>query len=280
MYDDVHPILAVLNNIISRGLPTTPVDKNLVIDEKAIKNQLNESFKFFNAELSEIVKESNQSVSALQASLSSYENKINKLLNTSIENTDARLNDFVSKLTSNFAQKDKQFTEATIKILASINSINTDIGIDKEAIAKQLSDNFNLFKNGLERIVKESDKSLGDLQTALAQYEKNVLESLKWTVESTEERLKEVLTEVKTHSEMTINFIDAEVKTFIGNTKKANDQMVSFENNVKILENKIKEIDVRNELKSIEQKINSNQKQTIIIGIIIILGLIAIAIFK
>ena len=121
---------------------------------------------------------------------------------------------------------------------------------------------------------------MGYLQTALAQYEKNVLESLKWTAESTEERLKEVLTAVKTHSEMTISFIDAEVKTFIGNTKKANDQMISFENNVKILESKIKEIDVRNELKSIEQKINSNQKQTLIIGIVIILGLIAIAIFK
>ena len=258
----------------------TAVDKNITIDEKAIKTHLDESFKFFRAGLSDIILESEKSVKGLQTSLVAHETKITKLLNNTIDNTDVRLNDFVSKLTSNFAQKDRQFTDATIKILASINSINTDISIDKEAIAKQLNDNFKHFQTGLERIVKESDKSLGYLQTALAQYEKNVLESLKWTAESTEERLKEVLTAVKTHSEMTISFIDAEVKTFIGNTQKANDQMISFENNVKILENKIKEIDVRNELKSIEQKINSNQKQTLIIGIVIIVGLIAIAIFK
>ncbi len=258
----------------------TAVDKNIAIDEKAIKNHLDESFKFFRSGLSDIIVESEHSVKGLQASLATHEVAITKLLNNTIDNTDLRLNDFVSKLTSNFAKKDKQFTDATNKILDGINSININIGIDKEAIAKQLNDSFMQFRTGLERIVKESDKSLGHLQTSLAQCEKNAVESLKWTAESTEERLKDMLTEVKTHSEKTISFIDAEMKTFMGNTKKANEQMISFEAKVKLLEKGIEEIDLSNEFKIIEQKINSNQKQTLVLGIVIILGLIAIAIFK
>ena len=62
--------------------------------------------------------------------------------------------------------------------------------------------------------------------------------------------------------------------------KKVNEQMMSFENSIKVLEKKIQEIDVPNELKRIEKKIAINHKQTLVLGFLIILGLIAISIFK
>ena len=255
-------------------------DTYIKIDEKAINNHLEESFKFFRARLSDIVLDSERSVKGLQTSLATHETKIIEILNNTIDNTDSNLSDFVSKLNSNFSKKDNQFTDATNKVLEGINSINTNLSIDEEAITKRLNDYFNQFQSGLDRVVKESDKSLGYLQTALTQYQKNVLESLKWTTESAEERLKEVLTAVKTHSELTISSVDTEMKPYLGNMKKVNEQMMSFENSIKVLEKKIQEIDVPNELKRIEKKIAINHKQTLVLGFLIILGLIAISILK
>ena len=247
----------------------TSVDKNLVIDEKAIKNQLNESFKFFNAGLSEIVKESNQSVSGLQASLSSYENKISKLLNTSIENTDARLNDFVSKLTSNITDKNKQLTTATAKVLDSISSINTTISIDKELVARQLNDNFKYFQSSLDKIVKESEKGIRELEKSHAIQESKFADSLNSTFNLTEKKIDQSVTAIEEKS-----------NSFMEALQRANEQVRNFEGSVKAFDGRIQEIDFANDLKRIERKIDNYQKQNLVIGLVIVLGLITLALLK
>jgi exonuclease VII small subunit len=258
----------------------TAVDKNITIDEKAIKNHLDESFQFFRKELSAIVKESKKGATSLQTSLEEYDAKFESLLSSKMATTDGILTEFGSRLNSNFNEKNEQLKRAVSKSVESIRDITKNIAFDKDIITRQLNDNFEVFNSGLLKIVKETEKNLKNLETAIGTLEKNFSDSLKWTLESAEERIKDVLTEVEAHSKMTISFIDSEMKTIIETTKKTNEQMISFENNVRLLEKRIQEFDLPNEIKNIEQKINSNQKQTLIIGIIIILGLIAIAIFK
>jgi len=231
------------------------INKNISFDKELVNSQISDSLKVFQSGLSKIVKESESKVKDLEGVLRANESRLEQSLNKTIDATGKKLDQTLSEVKSSSDSVAKRITT-------------------------ELNGQLNAFQLSLHKIVTESEKSGKDLEGALAKYDKTFSDSLKWTAESTEERLKGVLTEVKAHSDATISFIDAEMKAFMGSIKKASEQLISFENNVRLLEKRIQEIDPSNEIKIIAQKINSNQKQNLIIGIIIILGLIAIAIFK
>lgn len=258
----------------------TSIDNNFVIDERAIKNQLEESFKFFKSGLSDIVKESDKSVKNLEFSLNSYENRIDKLLSDIVVVTEKKTSEFLLKVDKNFSIRDKQLNEASNKVIESINSVNYIGSINKDLLRSHLNEYLGQFAENLELITKESESRLNKQYSTFEESEKQLIGIIKHTTDATDIQLKEVISSIKEHKEQTQITLDFEIQKIIQSINHANERMTSFENTVNLLESELKEINVKNELSELEKKIDKNQKITLLFLIILIIGLLALAFIK
>lgn len=206
--------------------------------------------------------------------------------NPAVQQALIELEESLSKIESartqvnNVAEKSELLIRSFTKALDAINSINKNISFDKELVNSQINDSLKVFQSGLSKIVKESESKVKDLENTLGAKDAKFEQSITKSFNNTDGKLNQLVSDIKSNSDGFNKRMESELNGLFETIKNANNQINSFVNTVASFEKKIQEIDFTLELKQIEDRINSNHKQTLIIGIIIILGLIAIAIFK
>lgn len=178
------------------------------------------------------------------------------------------------------AEKSEQLISSFTKSIDAINAINENISFDKEAINSHIDDSLDVFKSSLLKIVNKSKKDVEVLVSTIGSNESRFEQSLNNTIDDTVKKLNQLVLEMKSNTETLKKEMDNEINTLSETIKNANNQINSFVNAVSVLEKKIDAIDFKDELKQIELNINSKHKQILIVGIVLIVGLIAIAILK
>lgn len=236
-------------------------DTHITIDEKAIKQYLEVSFSSFKTDLSKIIKDSANSVKGLQSGINDHVSLFENFVNKATEITDEQLKKYTKNLQSNFDEKNAMLSNSTDKILESLLGLRK--GISNESITKKLNQDLENFQLCIKELIKKSEDSIKNLESALINSDKSFFTALKTALDKVDTQLKHVTDGLKSELKMTLNFIHAEMNVFITYSKSVNEQMHAFENNLSILNKKILELDFEGRFKEVMQRVDENNDHSI-----------------
>ena len=207
--------------------------------------------------------------------------------NPVIQQTLVELEDNLSKLESartqvnNVVEKSEQVITSFKSILKSVESINEGIGIDKKSIEDKLNNSFKTFDIELNKLLiktNESYKSVSDQNEVNKQKFSNSIEE---NVDNLNDSFKTIKLELQNNSDDTNKELNKLKIDFEDKLLKLNQHISSLEETIVTTEQKIKDLNFKEEFDLLNNKIEKlNKTNQYVFGIGCFVILLTILIFR
>lgn len=207
--------------------------------------------------------------------------------NPVIQQTLVELEDNLSKLESartqvnNVVEKSEQVITSFKSILKSVESINEGIGIDKKSIEDKLNNSFKTFDIELNKLLiktNESYKSVSDLNEV---NKEKFSKSVEDNVDNLNESFKTINLELKNNSHETNLELNKLQKEFEDKLLKLNQHVSNLEETILTTEQKIKDLNFKEEFDLLNNKIEKlNKTNQYVFGIGCFIILLTLLLFR
>ena len=191
--------------------------------------------------------------------------------NPVIQQTLVDLKESLSKIESartqvnNVSEKSEQIISSFNRILKSIESISDGVGIDKESIKQNLNESFNNFQNELDSISQKSEDSIKKVNEDFIFQKTKFKENLEKNIESIDEEFNKLSSNIELNTNNVKNELAKLSSEFNYGLLEINSNLEKFKINLIEAENRIQDLNFKDEFKTLSILIEKKQKQTIII---------------
>lgn len=205
--------------------------------------------------------------------------------NPVIQQTLIDLEESLSKIESariqvnNVSEKSEQVISSFNRILKSIESISDGVGIDKESIKQNLNESFNNFQNELDVISQKSEESIKKVNEDFNFQKTKFKENLENNIKSIDEEFNKLSSNIELNTNNVKNELAKLSSEFNHGLLEINSNLDKFKINLTEAENRIQDLNFKDEFKTLSILIEKKQKQTIIIIGICTVILISLVLF-
>lgn len=191
--------------------------------------------------------------------------------NPVIQQTLVDLEESLSKIESartqvnNVSEKSEQIISSFNRILKSIESISDGVGIDKESIKQNLNESFNNFQNELDIISQKSEDSIKKVNEDFNFQKTKFKQNLENNIKSIDEEFNKLSSNIELNTNNLKNELAKLSSEFNYGLLEINSNLDKFKINLIEAENRIQDLNFKDEFKTLSTLIEKKQKQTIII---------------
>jgi hypothetical protein len=207
--------------------------------------------------------------------------------NPVIQQTLVELEDNLLKLESartqvnNVVEKSEQVITSFKSILKSVESINEGIGIDKKSIEDKLNNSFKTFDIELNKLLVKTNNSYKSVSDQNEVNQQKFSKSVEDNIDNLNESFKTVNLELQNNSHETNLELNKLQKEFEDKLLKLNHHISNLEETILTTEQKIKDLNFKEEFHLLNNKIEKlNKTNQYVFGIGCFIILLTILIFR
>jgi methyl-accepting chemotaxis protein len=207
--------------------------------------------------------------------------------NPVIQQTLVELEDNLLKLESartqvnNVVEKSEQVITSFKSILKSVESINEGIGIDKKSIEDILNNSFKTFDIELNKLLVKTNDSYKSVSDQNEVNQQKFLKSVEDNIDNLNESFKTINLELQNNSHETNLELNKLQKEFEDKLLKLNQHISNLEETILTTEQKIKDLNFKEEFDLLNNKIEKlNKTNQYVFGIGCFIILLTILIFR
>jgi hypothetical protein len=207
--------------------------------------------------------------------------------NPVIQQTLVELEDNLLKLESartqvnNVVEKSEQVITSFKSILKSVESINEGIGIDKKSIEDKLNNSFKTFDIELNKLLVKTNESYKSVSDQNEVNQQKFSKSVEDNINNLNESFKTINLELQNNSHETNLELNKLQKEFEDKLLKLNQHISNLEETILTTEQKIKDLNFKEEFDLLNNKIEKlNKTNQYVFGIGCFIILLTILIFR
>jgi hypothetical protein len=177
------------------------------------------------------------------------------------------------------SQKSEQLIITMTKVIASLNTISSNIRLDKEVIQDQLTENNKALKTGITKILKDANDSYSGIQSKISEDQNTFSNDLKSILKDLKIKLQDEVDNYKSAVQISLDSIKKEVEGFNVEVRTVQEGTRKFENSLNELNERISKTDFQREFESLNKSLNSKFTFLLAFNLLILLGILVKILF-
>jgi phage shock protein A len=185
-----------------------------------------------------------------------------------------------NEIVSSVSEKSEYLIVTMTKVIASLNSISSNLSLDNEALQNQLAENNKALKKGITKIVKDSNDEFLEIRRKINEDHIWFSKELEAISKNIEAKLNAEIDGYKKAIEVTFQSIDNEVRSFETQITLLQESTLKLETSIRELEVRISETDFKYEFEKLKKSSSTKNVILIVMNVVILAGVLALIIKK